>query len=100
MQRTYELYRRDGPEDVPGLRQRDTSDSPANNRSRAKQDDGPRAQQGIGERAYQAGRSRESRRTTLVSRRETRLYAAWLGVYKSQPLRDSVGLAVRGDLAR
>jgi hypothetical protein len=28
------------------------------------------------------------------------LYAAWLGVYKGQLLRDTVGLAVRGDLVR
>jgi len=43
---------------------------------------------------------RENGCSTLVSRRETRSYAAWLGVYRAQLLRDVGDLVVRGDPAR
>lgn len=41
-----------------------------------------------------------NRSTTLVSRRETLSYTVWLEEWFQQLLRDTVGLAERGDLAR
>ena len=72
---------------------------------------GERAQQADGEQLRRR-ENRHSRRprtgiagrengcSTLVSRRETRSYAAWLGVYRAQLLRDVGDLVVRGDPAR
>ncbi len=44
--------------------------------------------------------ARGNRSTTLVSRRETLSYTVWLEEWFQQLLRDTVGLAERGDLAR